>query len=156
LRPGRSDKEAAYIEKLTAIDPEIADVYKSVNEIFYGTKENPERASMFQMRQAVDHFFEKLAPDDKVRSSEFFTEKKEPGKENSIYRVERISYAAHTLVKDKDTANLLVANSRGLLENYDRLQRAHKRGPIDDREAVRNVIEAMCAELESWLDALET
>lgn len=152
--PGLGMRQEVYAQKLAAFDPEIARVYKSIPEIFFGTKENPERAALYQMRQAYDHFFDKLAPDGEVRNSEYFTPKEEPGKENSVHRIERIKYAAYTrLSMDKDQADALVSSATSLLATYDRLQAAHKRAPLD-REAVRDWITAMRAQLERWIDAV--
>jgi hypothetical protein len=152
--PDWSRKASAYADKLELLDPEIARIYRSVSEIFYGTYENPDRAAMFQLRQAYDHFFAKLAPDDEVRSSEYFRTKKEPGKENSVHRIERIKYAAYTRVKNKDVANLLISSADSLLATYKKLQKAHERGTLR-RGEVEAVVVAMLAALEGWIDALE-
>jgi hypothetical protein len=146
------DRITQYSRRLEKIDPEIGRLMRSVWESFYGTKENPERTALFAMRQLHDHLFAKLAPDDEVRKSNFFSEKKGP-KPNEVRRKERIKYAANRKIPDKEWGATLEANADSLLATYERLNELHNRGPLD-RNVALEVLTAMQASLEQWIDAL--
>jgi hypothetical protein len=130
-----------YAKCLEKMNFQLAKTYRQTWEALHGTRAEPERAAMFQIRQTYDHFFEILAPDDEVRKSKFW-KRKNGEKPDQINRHERIEYAAHTHIKDKNTAKLLSANVTAILQAYRKLNKAHKRGkldPIDARQAINAI-----------------
>jgi hypothetical protein len=131
----------------------LAKVCHQVFQILYGTDADAIRSAMLTMRQAYDHFISRLAPDDKVRESEFFTTKKD-NKPDLVTRKERLKYAAETRVKNEDKRKLLIASDNHTLETYEVFQRAHVRGPIDESVA-KDAILAMNSILLQWANALE-
>jgi hypothetical protein len=148
--PKRNENYAKCFDKL---DPELGKTYRSVWEIFHGTKDSPERLALFAMRQVFDQFFRLLAPDEKVRESEFFKEKK-GDKPRQVHRKERIRYAANTHIGNKTLANTLVSQETHVIEVYDRLNKAHTDKPLD-RNLVKDILISMQGVLEEWIDALE-
>ena len=149
--PERSRQYAARLEKL---DAELGRLFRGVNEVFWGSVENPERAAMALARQCFDHLFSVLAPDDaQIRASEFF-HPKEGDKPLAVSRVERVKYAAATRVKDKAQADLLIEQAAEMVEAYEDLQKLHARQSLD-RSRVRPILQTFIAAVEQWIDALE-
>jgi len=122
------DQHEAYVERFTKLDATLGKTYLEIWEALYGTRAEPERAALYLIRQAFDHFFEKLAPDDEVRKSPYWAKKTEPGKENHVWRDERIRYVVAMRVKDTARANTLIASTKHMLDVYQGLNRAHERG----------------------------
>lgn len=145
----RFDKYALRLDKL---DCELGKVYRSIWSSLLGNQENPERAAMYQMRHTYDTFFAIIAPDDKVRESLYFRKKtgKEPEK---VSRKERLHYAANMRIKDQALRDLLLGQDDNMIELYHKLNKAHKRGSIDSKEA-KEILNAMRTMLEQWIDAI--
>jgi hypothetical protein len=146
------DKNEKYAARLEKLDYELARVYRSVRNSFFGNKENPERTALYQMRQAYDHFFDILAPADKVRASEYF-KKKADNDPDKVYRKERLHYAANAKVKDTTWRELLLKQDDYIIGLYDRLNIAHKRSSLERKE-VKEILDAMLTILEQWIDAI--
>lgn len=147
------DRVKLYASKLDKLDNELGRVYRSIWTSLLGNQENPERAAMYQMRQAYDHFFDILAPDKTVRESPYFQQKTE-GDPNTVSRKERLHYAANTKIKDNNLKELLLAQDDYIIKLYKKLNKAHKPGAIDSREA-KETLNAMRTVLEEWIDAIE-
>jgi hypothetical protein len=141
-----------YSISLKNIDPPLADTYEQVWQIYFGTNADKCRASLFMMRQVFDHFFAILAPDDKVRESEYWKEKG-GDKPNQIYRSERIRFAAHTQIKDVGLTSTLSASSKHISELYKAANRAHTRGLLNEAKAEK-ALHAMHQVLMDWIDAI--
>lgn len=139
-------------KRLEKLDYNLAETYRQVWETLHGTRSDPERSAMLQMRQAYDHFFGILAPDDEVRKSPVW-KKKDGEKPDSVSRAERIEYAALTQIKDKERAKMLSALVNPILMVYKKLNQAHKRGKLNPKNA-RDAVLAMDKILSDWLDAL--
>jgi hypothetical protein len=147
------DRKDAYGRRFDRLSPSLGKTYRSIHETFYGTRDDPERAAMFQARQAFDEFFQLLAPDEDVRNSKFFKRKKGL-KPDQVSRSERIQYAAHFCVQDEILAESLAVQADHVVEIYKRLNKAHKRG-ILERENVLEDLKSMLGVLEQWVDALK-
>ncbi len=65
-----------YAERFSVFDNALGKTYKEIDETLYGTISDPERATMFVVRQLYDHFFQVLAPDEEVRASKYWRNKK--------------------------------------------------------------------------------
>lgn len=146
------DRSENYASRLDKLNFELGKVYRSVWKTFFGMTENPERAALYQMRQAYDHFFDILAPDNEVRKSKYF-KRKSQGNVDTIHRKERIHYAAHTKVKDNNFRDLLLEQDDYIIELYKRLNMAHKRDSLK-REEAKEVLDAMRLMLEQWIDGI--
>lgn len=107
---------------------------------------------MYQMRQAYDHFFYIIAPDDEVRKSQYFQEKVDKPHDR-VSRKERLHYAANIKIKDQDLRDLLLGQDDYMIELYQRLNKAHERSSIDSKEA-KETLNAMRTMLEQWIDAI--
>jgi hypothetical protein len=139
-------------DRFHKVDPALGKVCSQIWEALFGTIADPERAAMYMLRQTWDHFFDRLAPDEDVRSSPFFTKK--PGdKPNLVHREERLRYALNTQVKEENKRALLAAESKQMLALYQNLNRAHERGEVNVLKA-RQSLNSMFAYLEAWANAL--
>jgi hypothetical protein len=99
-----------------------------------------------------DHFFDILAPDDKVRASEYF-KKKEDTYPTKVYRKERLHYAANAKVKDATLREFLLEQDDYIIKLYDQLNIAHKRSSLERKE-VKEILDAMLTMLEQWIEAI--
>ncbi|MBW8002952.1 MAG: hypothetical protein FVQ80_13185 [Planctomycetes bacterium] len=142
-----------YGDRFLKFDQALGKTYQEVDEILFGTRSDPERAASYMIRQVYDYLISILAPDDVVRESRFFSLKSEPGKENTVSRMERINYAIATHVKNEKQADQLKVLSNHILEFYDVLQKAHTRGSINKQDAI-NSIRTVKNYLEVWADAI--
>jgi len=147
-----AEGKATLTERLTKIDPDLGQTFQQVWDSLYGTTAEPERGALYQMRQTFDHFFQVLAPDEEVRQSNFWTPK-EGDNRDQIHRKERIEFAAHQHVKDVLRATTLAASAEQMVDIYQSLNQAHKRGKLQPAKA-RQALSAMGKILEDWLDAL--
>ncbi len=144
------DQYEAYVERFTRFDPDLGKTYKEIWEALYGTRADPERASLYLMRQAFDHFFDKLAPDDEaIRRSPYW----ERNSENQVTRKDRIKFAANKRITDPAKAKTLIASAEHMVEVYTGLNIAHKRGELDKNKA-RSALEEMRSILQDWADAI--
>jgi len=134
------------------LDPALGNTYRQAWESYLGSKADPLRSALFLMRQTFDHFFNLLAPNEKVRSSQYW--KPKTGNDPlQVHRTERIEYAAFTHIKDTAQARVLAASANQLNEAYQALNKAHKRGELHHEEDVAALI-VMSSMMEDWLDAL--
>ena len=139
--------------RLSTIDDSLANSYREIGQAYHGTTAGPARAAISMMRQVFDHFFDKLAPDDAVRASPYWKPKIGPDP-NQITRRERMTYAAHTHIRDKTRADTITANINNILETYQFLNRLHKRGALSEKQA-RSALRTMKKFIETWIDAME-
>lgn len=147
------NEQRSYAKRFSKLDPELGKTYRAIGEALYSTRANPERAALYLIRQAFDHFFDKLAPDDEVRKSQYWKPKSEEGKENQVHRIERMRYAAAKHVKDKARAETLTAEATNMIKVYDTLNSAHKRGELN-RERARQALITMQGFLNDWAEAV--
>jgi hypothetical protein len=140
-------------KKLSLIDPSLADTYREIGQAYHGTTADPARGAIGLMRQVFDHFFYKLASDDAVRDSPYW--KPKSGSEpNHVTRRERMTYAAHTHIRDQARAETIIANIDHILETYQILNSLHKRGALSTKQA-RSALKTMKKFIETWVDAME-
>lgn len=141
-----------YTKRFMAFDEALGKTYQEIWEVLYGTRADPERAALYLIRQSFDHLFDKLAPDDEVRKSPFWTLKK-GDKPEQVWRDEKIQYAAFSHVKDKSRSETILASSKHMLSVYQALNRAHERKNIN-RAKARQALEEMLSFLEDWANAI--
>jgi hypothetical protein len=146
-----TNRTQIYANRLSKLDPELGRLLRSARQSFYGGAENAERASLLSMRQLYDQFFELLAPDAKVRKSQFF-HSKDGDKPDQVHRKERLQYAA-SLVKDVSLSEILKAEANQVIKVYDRLNVLHSRQPLK-ADVVREILDASQAVIEQWVDAI--
>jgi hypothetical protein len=147
-----SEQSSAYEDRFSRFDPSLGKTYKEIREVLWGTRADPERAALWEGRQVLDHLFGKLAPDDEVTRSEYW-KPKVGDRPNLVTREERIQFAAARYVRDETKARILVASSKNILDVYEALNVAHKRGPLDESKA-RSVLVQLLKILEEWADAI--
>ena len=148
-----TDRYESTRDKLAKLDESLALTYEEIRQVLYGTHSDPERGALYMLRQAYDHFFGLLAPDDDVRDSKYW-EEKEDSNPNLVTRAERIEYAAHTHIADDATAKRLAASANHMTNVYRSLNRAHERGEIDAEKA-RTALKEMQTIIDSWVEALD-
>ncbi len=146
------DLHKSYAERFSRFDQALGKTYQEIWEALYGTRADPERGALYLVRQAFDHLFDKLAPDDEVRRSSYWTQK-ERGKENQVWREERIRFAAAKHIKDQGRSNTLIASAKHMTDVYEGLNRAHERGGLNQMKA-RQALAEMRSILEEWADAI--
>lgn len=140
-------------EKFKKLSPALRAAYEQVWQSYHGTTADPLRGALPLMRHTFDHFFEILAPDDRVRKSVHW-QRKTGDKPDQIHRRERIEYAANTHVRDPLRAETLAKSAANMLDIYDTLQAFHTRGPMDEISS-RNALSAMNNFFKEWVDALQ-
>jgi len=145
----RFDRSSGTIQALNNIDPSLANTYKAIREVLYGTRSDPERGALYLIRQMYDHFFGKLAPDEKVRQSSCWV-KKDGDKPYLITRRERADYVAHTHVSNPTKIKRLIASTDHMLDVYHLLNKAHARKSLDADQA-REALREMHILIEEWL-----
>jgi hypothetical protein len=138
--------------RLNKLSTEIAETYDSIWEVLYGTRSNPERGSLYLIRQVFDHLFGVLAPDNEVKLSKFWHPKDE-NEPHQVTRSERIVYAAHTHAKNRTAAKRLIASTTHMLDVYKALNKAHKRGRLDRLQS-RSSLKEMQAIIEDWVQSI--
>lgn len=147
--PGQHE---SYAERFSRFDPAFGNTYREIWEALYSTRSDPERAALYLIRQAFDHFFGRLAPDDEVCQSPYWKQKT-GDKPYQVTRRERIQFAAAKHIKDKRRANTLEMSAKHMLAVYRRLNKAHKRGELNQDEA-RHALREMQSILENWANAV--
>jgi hypothetical protein len=135
------------------IDPSLAAVARQIWECLYGTVSDPERSALYMMRQTWDHLFGLIAPDAEVRNTGFFAEK-EGEKSGMVTREERLRFAIAKRVHDPGDQERLLAGTQLMLDLYQELNRAHKRGDLNREKAVKS-LHALYDWLVQWSYALE-
>jgi len=146
------DQHEIFTKRFMEFDETLGKTYQEIWEVLYGTRADPERAALYLIRQSFDHLFERLASDDEVRKSPFWT-KKDGEKPEQIWREERIQYAASTHIKDKARSVTILASTKHMLKVYQALNRAHERNNIN-RAKARKALEEMRTFLEDWANAV--
>ena len=139
---------------LHKLDPSLANTYKEIEQIYYGTDADRVRAANSSMRQTFDHFFEKLAPDDVVRKSKYWKPKPKEKNPDLVTRRERILYAINTHVKTPSRATSLMQEMKVIIDAYKALNSLHKRGAVNINSAkkalftVKHYIEEFANEID--------
>jgi len=149
-RDEATDVEAA----LRRLDPALLATYLGVREALYGTRSDPERAALYEIRQVFDHFFSILAPDEQVRDSKYWSPK-EGDKPKMVTRDERLRFAANKHARTPILARTLIGSSRHMLSVHDALSSAHNRGELDVNKS-RFSIGEMDTLLRQWITSTDS
>ncbi len=144
-----------YEARFRNIDATLGRTYGELIEVIHATAKDPTRSAMFLARQLFDHFFDVIAPDEDVRSSQFWrpkltNESKDP---NAVWKNERLSFAAFSRVKDQFRKQTLEAMSKQTIDLYQLLNIAHTRGPINEAQS-SHAVESMIRLLQQWIDSI--
>jgi hypothetical protein len=150
--PFHKQEQQQYIEKINKIDTALSRTYQEISQVLYATNSDPKRAASSMMRQAFDHLFEKIAPDNDVRNSVYWTQKKGP-KPDQVTRRERMTFAANTRILDKSHAVTIINLFDNILDTYQLLNKFHKRGTLSDKQAI-SALRTMQKFIETWIDAI--
>lgn len=145
--------ENTYARKLSELHAPLGDTYRSAWNLSYTQQHDPGRGALWQMRQVLDHLFERLAPDDAVRASGFWSQK-EGDRSDAIHREERLRFAAHRCIRDPTRRTVLLESVQETLRSYERLNTAHKRGAIAPQTA-DDVFRAADAVIRRWIDTCD-
>lgn len=137
--------------KLSMLDHTLGQVYRGAWNLYYTQQHDPKRGALWQMRHVFDCFFDCLAPDDMVRQSPHWS-KKEGNKWDAVHREERLSYAAHRCIPDKEKREVLLASSTETLGIYKRLNAAHTRGELAPSTA-NETFQATDKIIRTWIAA---
>ena len=146
-----SSKKDLY-SRFASIDPDLTRVCQGIDEALYTLRTENVRVALFLIRQAFDHLLDRIAPDNKVRASQFWQQKK-GDKLNQVFREERIKYAVATHIADPIKANMMLNALEHMLEVYNSLNQLHTRGRLDKIKSIE-ALKEMKKILENWADAL--
>ena len=145
-----------YAKKLEMVRVGLGELLLAAWDSLYGTRHEPWRAVLANVRELFNQFFEseRVAPDAKVRESQFFNPLRE-GKKNEIevWRKERIQYAIQSKVKDAYISENLMSQVDLVLGSYDKLNLLHTRGEIN-QSIVKPAFVAILSFLKQFIDAL--
>ena len=147
------DGDATY-EKLTKLSPPLAETYKEIEQVYYATNADNIRAALSMMRQAFDHFFNIIAPDEDVRLSEFWEEKIGDENPSLVTRRERINYAIAKKIKNPGSAKALTNDIDLIVKSYKVLNELHIRGELKE-QPVKKSLFAVKHFLEDFSSCLE-
>jgi hypothetical protein len=139
--------------QLSKIDPQLVAPYREIGQVLHGTTSDPARAAMGLMRQVVDHLLSVLAPDEAVRTSPYWKPKNDK-QADMIYRKERMKYAVYTHISNKAKADTIFALFDTFMESYQLLNKFHKRGEINKRQA-DSALRSIKSFIIAWLEAME-
>lgn len=140
--------------RLAKMDSSLADTYAAVREVLYGTHSDPERGALYLTRQLFDHFFGVLSPNDEVKSSDIWRRKSGEDDTKDVTRLDRIYYAADIHVQDQAKQKTLLTSAKHMLEVYNALNKAHKRGIVNQQQA-RQALNEMFTLIDSWVWAID-
>ena len=140
--------------RLAQLDESLAKTYRAIWELLYATRQDPVRAALWEVRQAFDHLFSLLSPDDVVRLSEYWVRKTAIEAPDRVTRSERLAYAAHTWATTPERKETLLVATEHMIDVYQRLNIAHQRGHLDEPKA-RAALNEMLSLLESWAYAID-
>ncbi len=149
----RYDGNKTY-EILLHFEPSLANSYKEIEQVLYGTNADKVRTSMMVCRQFFDHFFNVMVENDEaVISSRFWKRKKGQKDEMQVTRKERMQFAIDKHIKDSKKADNLVNNLENIVSAYTVLNDLHTRGKIDET-ATKKAVFAIKNFLEEFADAM--
>ena len=145
--------ERSYASKLQQFSATLADTYRGAWASHFDQVHDEGRTALWQMRQVFDHFFELLAPDEAVRSSEHWAPKAPP-KPDAVHRRERLVFAAHQWIP-AHLRTTFVESVSSALQAYERLNSAHARDVLD-RDRWHEAFLAVDAIIRRWVDSVDT
>jgi Predicted pPIWI-associating nuclease len=146
-----AEREVGLSDRFSKFDPVLGRLCSQIWETLYGTVSDPERGATFMIRQVWDHLFDKLAPDDEVRRSRFFTKKPSP-QPDQVTRRERVQFAVDRHIPESKKQLILAATDQ-MLVYYKIFNRVHERGDLD-RHKLQAALKYVYDWLAQWADAL--
>lgn len=147
-----NSSEESYATKLSELDAPLGDIYRAAWATQYDQQHDRGRAALWQMRQVFDHFFEVLAPDVAVRSSEHWKAKAAPRPE-MIHRRERLTFAANRWIGPR-RRTILLESVATMVNAYERLNEAHTRDALDIGRA-RECFRGVDSCIRQWVDSID-
>jgi TolA-binding protein len=148
------ENEESFVAKLNKISPSLSKTYQQIDQIQYGTNADTAKSMDAEARQAFDHFFSIFAPDNLVKESKYWKQKRQVGREGKVDRRERILYAINTHVKSKFRANMLIKSVDNIMKAYEVLNSLHTRGNINEK-ASKKAINTLKQFLRDFTSAIE-
>jgi len=142
-----------YAEKIKHIDPSLSISFSGIKETYLGGSPDRMRQALFECRQTVDHLFDCLVPDDSEVTKQPWWSPEDPKKPNMVTRAQRLRFAAEKHVRNHNQRQVLVDGTQHMNEVYNKLQRLHKRGPINEDKA-RDTILEMLSIIRAWVDSI--
>jgi hypothetical protein len=129
------DQKTGIMNKFIRIDQELAKEYEQILQIEYGTFSDPSRPMLFLARQLFDHAIGILSKDKQVRS--FYGK----AAEEKVSRRQRLEFVIKTMVKNGSRGEVLLKEISTILETYEILNSAHKRGELDQIKSKKAVFQ---------------
>jgi len=154
--PERAKSEVIWNEEQTGgaanrfyrLDMELGKEYEQLKQIELGTFAEPGRPMMFIARQLFDHTISLLVADSDVRIRLKLT-----NEAAKVTRRQRLEVVISTRVHEKARAETLLNEVATILETYEVLNQAHKRGELDSVRSM-NAARAMTFFLERLISEI--
>lgn len=142
-----------YANKLSKLDPSLAKTFDGIKGAYFGSRVEGLRQALFLTRQTFDHFFDTLVDDNEVKRQSWWSpeDNKKPG---IVSRPQRMQYAAEKYVEDSAKRKVLTSGVQHMNKVYEKLQKLHKRGPLDE-EKDKDALFEMLGLLKIWVDSLK-
>lgn len=141
-----------YARRLGSIDPSLGETFGGIKNTYFSGSSDSVRQALFESRQTFDHLFSVLAPDQEVMQQIWWCPE-DPAKPNGVTRMQRMRFAAEKHVLDAGARDSLIKGAGHAIEVYNRLQKLHTRGPLDETRAKPAVLE-MLSVIRAWIDAM--
>lgn len=147
------DTHDEYTGKFSQLDPSLGQTYRAIKSTYLGSTVESLRQALFLTRQTYDHFFDALVDDEEVKKQSWWSPDNTK-KPDTVPRLQRIRYAAEKYVKDPRQRKVLIDGAQHMNDVYQKLQKLHKRGPLDE-EKDKDALFEMLSLLRIWVDAIK-
>ncbi len=149
-------RDELYAQKFERFNVEIGKIYRQTLEIQSRTTSYPQKSILPDIRQAFDTLLNKLVPDNSdVKQRSWWPDWETHGTNPSkVSTPQRIRYAAEKYVEDAFLQEVLITQSKHMLNIHRQLSEMfHGTGTIDTIRA-QSASQTMISTLNQWADAL--
>lgn len=115
--PGRKERRKEVKAYLQKISSHLVQMYDGAWESLETNYSDPARGAAFQMREVVSQVLDFLS-----------------GNQNGLTRRDKLEHIAANRAKDNSQKELIKSSIKAFLDNYEALNEAHKRKPLDKGE----------------------
>lgn len=128
-RKERRKEARCYLMKISS---HLADAYDAAWENLETNLSDPTRGAAFLMREVVSQVLDLLAPKEAIKVLPNFVP--DSSAKDGVTRRHRLEYIAANRAKDNFNKELIESSIKSFLDNYEALNDAHQRCPLDKDE----------------------
>jgi len=147
------DSHDEYAKRISELDSSLGQTFGGIKGAYFGSSKDGLRQALFLTRQTFDHFFDVLVKDEEVKQQSWWSPEN-PQEPDVVSRPQRIRYAAEKYVDDPARRQLLIDGAQHMNNVYNKLQKLHKRGSLDE-EKDKDALFEMLDLLKTWVDSLK-